>query len=150
MGCELLITNYESLRMKLRLALALIFLAAITRLLPHPHNFAPITAMGLFGATYFSRRWMSVMVPFAALFLSDLFLNNVIYSQYFEGFTLITSWWIYAAFALVIALGWITLRGSAFSPAKTAGIALASSLIFFLITNFAHWATFNMYPKSFQ
>lgn len=134
--------------MKFRLALALVFLAAITRLLPHPPNFAPIAAMGLFGATYFSHRWMSVAAPLVALFLSDLFLNNVIYPQYFNGFTLITSWWIYAAFMMVIALGWVTLRGKKFSMAKTTGIALAASLTFFLVTNFGHWAAFDMYPKT--
>lgn len=135
--------------MKLRIALLLMVLAAITRLFPHPPNFAPVAAIGLFGATYFSRRWMSIALPFITLFLSDLVLNNV-YPKYFDTFTLITNWWIYAAFALAIALGWFTLRGKTFSPERIAVVALASSLIFFIVTNFAHWAVFSMYPKTPQ
>ncbi len=108
--------------MKFRLALALIVLAAITRLslnlLPAPpHNFSPIAAMGLFGAACFNRRWLALAVPFAALFLSDLFLNNVIYRQFYTEFTLITSWWIYAAFGLVMLIGWAALRQKT-SPAR--------------------------------
>lgn len=137
--------------MKLRLALALILLAAITRLalnfLPYPpHNFSPIAAMGLFGAAVFNRRWMALAVPFAALFLSDLVLNNVIYSQYYPAFTLVTSWWIYAAFGLVMLVGWAMLRLKA-SPGRVVLASLISSAVFFLITNYSVWATGLMYPK---
>jgi hypothetical protein len=135
--------------MKFRLALTLILMAAATRLVPHPDNFTPIGAIGLFSAAYFSKRWMAIAIPFISLFLSDLFLNNVLYAQYFDGFTLITSWWIYAAFALTIGLGWLALHGRAFSPGKTALVSLATSIIFFLVTNFGHWADYNMYPKTF-
>jgi len=137
--------------MKLRLALALILLAAITRLLlnflPYPpHNFSPIAAMGLFGAAVFNRRWMALAVPFAALFLSDLILNNVIYSQYYTSFTFITSWWIYAAFGLVMFIGSAVLRKKA-SPARVVGASLIASLVFFLVTNYSVWASGLMYTK---
>ncbi len=139
--------------MKFRLALALIALAAITRLtlnlLPTPpHNFSPIAAMGLFGAAYMNRRWLAIAVPFAALFLSDLFLNNVIYSQFYTQFTWITSGWIYTAFALVIFTGWLMLRQRA-TPARIVTASLASSVIFFLVTNYSVWTEGLMYPKSF-
>ena len=137
--------------MKLRLALALILLAAITRLslnfLPYPpHNFSPIAAMGLFGAAVFNRRWMALAVPFAALFLSDLILNNLIYSQYYSSFTLITSWWIYAAFGLVMFAGWAMLRQKA-SPSRVVSASLIASAVFFLVTNFSVWASGLMYTK---
>lgn len=139
--------------MKFRLALALIALATITRLtlnlLPTPpHNFSPIAAMGLFGAAYMNRRWLAIVVPFAALFLSDLFLNNVVYSQFYTQFTWITSGWIYAAFAMVIFMGWLLLRQKA-TPARIFAASLAASVIFFLVTNYSVWAEGVMYPKSF-
>lgn len=138
--------------MKLRLALALVLLAVVTRLglnlLPAPpHNFSPIAAMGLFGAAAFNRRWLALAVPFLALFLSDLFLNNVIYSQFYSGFTLITSWWIYAAFGLVMLAGRALLR-ERLTAGRVVGASLAGSLLFFLVTNFSVWAEGTMYAKT--
>ena len=134
--------------MKYRLAIGLIALAALTRLLPHPSNFTPIGAIALFGAAYFNRQWLMLAVPFAALFLSDLFLNNVIYRDlYHNQFTLITSWWIYAAFALVMlaGMGWFGKKVSTF---RVLGASLSASAIFFIVTNFSVWAETSMYPKT--
>lgn len=134
--------------MKYRLALALIALAALTRLLPHPHNFTPIGAIALFGAAYFNRQWLMLAVPFAALFFTDLFINNVIYRElYGNQFTLITSWWIYAAFALVMLAGF-GLLSKKVSGIRVLGASLSASAIFFLVTNFSVWAESGMYPKT--
>lgn len=133
--------------MKFRIALILIIIAALTRLLPHPPNFTPIGAIGLFGAAYFERRWLALVVPFSALFLSDLLLNNVIYSNFYPGFTWITSWWVYAAFALVMAIGWIILRQKA-SPQRIISASLTASVLFFLVSNAGVWAESVMYPKN--
>lgn len=133
--------------MKLRLSIALIFLAALTRLLPHPDNFTPIGAMALFGAASLNRQVLALAVPFLALFMSDLILNNVVYRQYYPEFTLITSWWIYAAFALVMLLGWLLLRRKA-TPLRILSASLLASLAFFLVTNFSVWLESGMYPKT--
>lgn len=135
--------------MKYRIALVLIILAALSRLLPHPHNFTPIAAIGLFGAATFDRRWLMLGVPFAALFLSDLLLNNVVYSQYYEGFAWFTSGWIYLAFALVILLG-RTLLHQRVSIKNVATASLSASVLFFLVSNFSTWAETNLYPKTFD
>lgn len=141
------IKNKNSDNMKLPLSIALVFLAALTRLLPHPDNFTPIGAMALFGAAYFSRQTLTLAVPFIALFVSDLILNNVIYRQYYPEFTLITSWWIYAAFGLVMLAGWLLLRQKV-SPARVVAASLVASAIFFLVTNFSTWAETTLYPKT--
>jgi len=133
--------------MKLRLSIALVFLAALTRLLPHPDNFTPIGAMALFGAAYFSRQALTLAVPFIALFVSDLLLNNIIYRQYYPEFTLITSWWIYAAFGLVMLAGWLLLRQKV-TPSRVVISGLIASAIFFLVTNFSVWLEGTMYPKT--
>lgn len=133
--------------MKIRFALLLVVLAAVTRILPHPYNFTPIAAMGLFGAAYFQRRWIAVLVPFAGLFLSDLILNNVIYREFYPQFTWFTSLWIYAAFALVMLLGWVMLRQQV-KPGRVLAASLLASGIFFLVTNFSVWLESGMYSKT--
>ena len=133
--------------MKLRLAIALTALAALSRLLPHPDNFTPISAMALFGAAYFSQQIRMLSVPFLALFLSDLVLNNVIYRQYYPEFTFITSWWIYVAFGLVMLLGWTLLRQKV-TPTRLLFASLSASAIFFLVTNFSTWLDSGMYPHT--
>ncbi len=133
--------------MKIRFALALIILAAASRILPHPDNFSPIAAMGLFGAAYFQRRWMMVLVPFAGLFFSDLFLNNVIYKQFYPEFTWYTSLWIYAAFAGMMLLGWALLHDRV-RPVRVLAASLSASLLFFLVTNFSVWLESGMYSKT--
>ena len=139
--------------MKFRLALSLIALAVITRLtlnlLPQPpHNFSPIAGMGLFGAAVLNRKWLALAVPFFALFLSDLFLNNVIYRAYFPNFTFITSWWIYAAFGVVMLIGWTVLRART-TPARLIFASLAASAAFFILSNLSTWSEGVLYPKTF-
>jgi hypothetical protein len=134
--------------MKYRLAFALIALAALTRLLPHPNNFTPIGSIALFGAAYFNRQWLMLLAPFAALFFSDLFLNNVIYRDlYGNQFTLITSWWIYAAFAMVMLAGF-GLLSKQVTGLSVFVASLSASAIFFLVTNFSVWAESGIYPKT--
>lgn len=138
--------------MKLRLALSLIAIAVLTRLslnllpLP-PYNFSPIAAIGLFGAAAFNRKFLALGVPFAALFLSDLFLNNVIYSEFYSGFTFFTSGWIYAAFGMVVLLGLLFIRNN-MKPGSIAMASLAGSLVFFLVTNFSVWYGSTFYPQN--
>ena len=84
-----------------------VLLAALTRLLPHPPNFTPIGSMALFGAAYFSRKYLAFLVPILAFWVSDLVLNNVVYAAYFESF----SWfspallWSCAAMVLIVVIG---------------------------------------------
>ena len=64
----------------------LIALAALSRLLPHPLNFAPITALALFGAVYLDKKH-AFIVPVAAVLISDYFLG------FYPGMV-----WVYASF----------------------------------------------------
>ncbi len=133
--------------MKLRIALVFIALAALSRLLPHPPNFTPIAAIGLFGAAYMNRQWMAFLVPFAALFLSDLLLNNTVYAQYFDGFQWFTSGWLYLAFALVIAIGRFILHEK-IVPGRVVAASLLASTVFFLVSNLYTWMYFPTYPHT--
>lgn len=126
----------------------LIFAAAISRLIPHPYNFAPIGAMSLFGAAYFSNKKFSFMVPLLAMFVSDLLINNILYAGYYQSFTLFTPgfYWIYGAIALIVVAGMFILRKVSF-PAVLGG-SLAASIIFFIVTNFGVWISSAVYPPT--
>ena len=128
--------------------LLLILLAAASRLLPHWPNFGPVGAMALFGAAAFGRKWMAVVVPFAALYISDLLLNNLLYAEYYQGFYWGFNVWVYAGFALTILLGFGLLRHRAFSWLRIGGATAGATVLFFLLTNFGVWLGSPFYPQT--
>jgi hypothetical protein len=117
----------------------MIALAAFSRMIPHLPNFSPIGAIGLFGAAYFTHKWQAFLIPLAAIWLSDLFLNNLVYPQYYPGFTWFYPgfYWLYTTYIVITAFGILLLKKVTL-PRVIAG-ALGSSLLFFLVTNFFHW-----------
>lgn len=102
--------------------------------------------MGLLGAAYFSQRWLAFVVPFVAMWVSDLILNNVVYGEYYTTF----QWWgsssVYLSFALIVLLGFVLLRKVRMTNVLTA--SLLASVLFFLVTNFAVWLNGAMYPQN--
>jgi hypothetical protein len=53
---------------------------------------------------------------------------------------------VYGSVALVVLLGWLAL--SRITVLRLGGAAVASSVLFFLITNFGTWMLSGMYPLS--
>ncbi len=128
----------------------LVLLAAFSRLLPHPPNFAPIGAMALFGAAYLSKKYFAFIIPIASMWLSDLVLNNIVYGQYFDHFVWAYQgfYWTYGAFIVIGLIGFALLK-----KIKIQNILLASllaSISFFIISNFGVWTSGTMYPKTFS
>ncbi len=126
--------------------LGLIVLAALTRVLPHPPNFSPITAIALFGGAYFANRNWALLVPLIGLFLSDLLLasmNGGLYASWFSGLGI---WIVYGCILLTTAMGF-GLRGKV-SGGSVLGYSIAGSVLFFLVTNFSAFAFDPMYPKT--
>lgn len=118
------------------MVVVLILLAAASRLLPHPPNFAPVAAIGLFAGAAFDRR-AAWLVPFAALLLSDLVLGF---------YHPVSMFWNYAGFAACLLLG-SALLGRTRNFARFAGATLASSVAFFALSNFGMWAS-GYYPRT--
>ena len=104
---------------------ALIAIGAVLRVVPHPWNFAPIGAMALFGGAVLPRG-VGIAVPLAALALSDAVLG------FYAGFA-----WVYGSFVLIGLLG-LALRRRR-TVARIIAASLASSVLFFLVTNFGEW-----------
>ena len=105
--------------------------------MPHPPNFTPIIAMGLFGGAYLKDKRWALMLPVVAMLLADLFLG-------FHG----TMIWVYGSLIIITAMGFLLNSGVTL---KNGAIAtLGGSLLFFLVTNFGVWASGSFYPKTVE
>ncbi|MDR3628424.1 MAG: hypothetical protein P4L45_16385 [Ignavibacteriaceae bacterium] len=116
--------------------LLMIFGAAFMRIMPHYPNFTPIAGMALFGGAYFPNKKTAFIIPVTAMFLSDLILG-------FHS----TMWAVYLSFILIAAIGLSLRKGKKISNIILA--STASSVLFFVITNFAVWLAWGIYPMSY-
>ena len=115
--------------------LGMILVAAALRLVPHPSNFTPLTAMALFGGACFSDKRIAFFVPLIALFLSDLVI----------GFYAILPV-VYGSFALTVCVGfWLRNQRTA---GRILGASIVGAVIFFILTNFGVWAFDALYPRT--
>jgi hypothetical protein len=127
------LTQKENLLYRTLLALAIIALAAALRIAPHPWNFTPVGAMALFSGAILKDRRLAFFVPLLALFAGDIFIG-------FHKLMPI----VYTCFLVSVAIGFL-LRDR-----RTVGRISAATLLgagqFFLVTNFAVWASALFYP----
>ncbi len=128
----------------------LVLLAVVTRLIPHYPNFTAVGAMALFsGAILKDKRW-AFALPLLAYWLSDLVLNNVIYSSYMDGFAWFTPGVMYqmVPILLIVAYGAYGMKRIGVGQVALGGIV--ATVIFFLVSNYGVWASGTMYPASFS
>lgn len=130
---------------RFRIVVGMILTAAISRLIPHPPNFTPIAAIALFGGAYFSDKKAAFVVPLVAMYVSDLALGFLVYDF---GWFHATMPFVYASFALIVSLGF-RLREQR-SVDRIIVAAFASSVLFFLITNFGVWVAGSLYPRTIE
>lgn len=126
--------------------IAMIALAALSRLLPHPPNFSPVEAMALFGGAYFASRAWAVVIPLAAMVLSDIGLGLINGGSYMTYVASLSFWSVYACIALSTVIGF-GLRGKV-GGANVLGYSLVGSILFFVITNGVTWFGSTMYPQT--
>lgn len=110
---------------RLPIIFALIAVAVMSRLLPHPQNFSPVMAIALFSGVLLGKKWYAWVVPMAIMVISDCFL----------GFSDVT-WSVYLSFALIIGMGMMMKKVSLLNVFAN---SLLGALLFFVITNFACW-----------
>src|SRR5438874_8196532 len=132
------------------LALSVFVLAAaLTRLLPHPPNFAPITAMAVFGAISFGRWRTALVTPLLALFASDLGKEYLYHHGMSAQWGIYRGMWVTYGTTALIALMSRLARGTR-RVGVMAGTTLLGSIVFFLVTNFAVWARSTRFPHTFD
>jgi hypothetical protein len=115
--------------------LSAIVTAVALRLVPHPPNFTPIDAMALFSGAYLGRRGLAFVAPLGALLLSDLVIG------FYHGMAT-----VYFSVVLIVLIGW---QLSARRPFWRVGAAaLASSVLFYVVTNAGMWLFSGIYPHT--
>lgn len=136
----------NKINLRFGLVTLFVFFAAFSRLVPHWPNFTPVGGMALFGAAWFGRKYLAILIPFLSLWLSDLVINNVLYGSYYESF----QWWghtgVYLSFALISIIAIPLLRKVTLG--RLFGGALLASTLFFLVSNFYEWMFSGMYLKN--
>ena len=137
----------KSKKLEFASIVAMIMIAALSRLIPHPYNFSPICAMALFGSAYLNNRYYSYIIPIVSMWVSDLLLNNITYAAYFDHFIWFYDGAIftYAAFLLISFLGRSILYNKISLP-RLFCTSVLSSAIFFLVSNFGVWLFSSMLP----
>jgi hypothetical protein len=120
--------------------------AARMPFMPHPWGFAPVAAALLYFGARGARR--QLWLPVTLLIASDIALNKYVYS-YPLTWDLMVTWAWYAGIA------WLGTRLTGNTTLRTkkdwlrvGGASLASSVSFFIVSNFAVWASYATYPKT--
>ena len=116
------------------LAVLLVMLGIAMRVIPHAPNFTPVAAIALFGGVYLHKKH-SFFVPLALMVASDLIIgmHNTI------AFT-------WGSFALIALIGY--LMSTKVTVGRIAGMSTASSVLFYVVSNFGVWAM-GWYPPTF-
>jgi len=111
---------------------------ALGRLIPHPPNFTPILATAIYTPYIINDRWIAMSIPLLAMFISDLVIG-------FHPYML----WVYGAIGLsTLISNWSMQFKRKYIQLGT--MAILSSVLFFIITNFAVWTIWDYYPKTFD
>ena len=113
----------------------LVLLLTFFRLIPHPPNFTPLGAMAILTAATIKDLRLAVLIPMGAMLISDFLLG--FHSSVF---------FVYSAIAVIVMMNKFLLKS--ISVSKLALAALASAIIFFLISNFGAWLSHTMYPRT--
>jgi len=122
------------------LAYVFVLFAVAVRFLPHPLAFTPVGAALLFFGARGPRR--QLWAPLALLAASDVLLTTLVYRYPFSWDHFVTWAW----YAGMLWLGTTVKQNS--GVVRILGTALAGSISFFLISNFAVWAAWDMYPRT--
>lgn len=121
------------------LALLLVVLAVVvTRILPHPYNFTPLSAVAVYAGMRSSTWLRGFIWPLLALLVSDAVVMSTLQREYgtFTSYLLsFTALGVYGSFALLTLLGRLNRRWHL----PFVGLALSSSLIFYSVSNFFVW-----------
>jgi hypothetical protein len=116
-------------------------------------NFAPVAALALFAGYFFASRWTAAALPLVVMAVTDCFIGGyhpammaVVYLALI--LPVLVRGPLRRRFSLARNRGDSATAKAAASTAGLVGCSLAASIVFFLVTNFAHWAIYEMYEKS--
>jgi len=125
-------TPKPGLLREIAVAMVLIGLDAGARILPHPPDFTPVAASALFAAVVVRSRALALAVPIGGLFVGDSVLG------YYD-------WRMMAFVYAALALPAMAVIASERRSRLVVPLLVASSPIFFAMSNFAVWAFSGIY-----
>jgi len=110
-------------------------------------NVAPVAACTLWATVYFRRATWALAVPLLTMAISDVFIGS-----YHGGQMAV----VYVMLALPVACRKFLQRNCSLNGRtevvaplmKFVGCAAVASILFFVVTNFAHWCFYDMYPRT--
>lgn len=115
------------------IAIAMILAAAISRIAFYPLNFSPVIAMALFGGAVIKDKKLAFALPLLAMFLSDVLFEVTNIAPGFWGWGQLVG---YGILALITVFGFKLTK---INVLNVAGFSIASSLIFFFMSNTSVW-----------
>ncbi len=138
----------------MKLIIFFIIAAILLRLTPHVPNFAPITAIALFGGAYLSKK-TAIFLPLIIMVISDYLLlywtgNSFNFQKLISPLSLFhsTTLFVWGSFFISSLIGiYISKRKSV---TNVFAASLIASIQFFIITNFGVWAMRTMYPNNLE
>jgi hypothetical protein len=102
---------------KKHFVVGIIIVAILSRLIPHPPNFTPVTAVALFSIINFKNKYIGLSIPIVCLLISDLII----------GISLINLF-VYLSFIVISGVGYI------FGKINLKSILLISVISFILLS----------------
>ena len=111
---------------KIIFGITIVFVLALSRVLPHPPNFTPILGMAFFAGAVFDKKVLAYCIPILAMLISDLYLG------FHAGMPI-----IYFAICVCILIG--TFFHSKLNLTRSFLGISAGVMSFYLISNFAVW-----------
>jgi hypothetical protein len=126
----------KSIKNELLPAAFLVFLAASTRLIPHPANFTALGAMALFSGANIKDRRLGLLLPLITLLITDMILG-------FHS----------SMIPVYVCIFFTSILGVKISDKQNlftiGGSTLLASVVFFLVTNLPFWyADLQLYPMT--
>jgi len=129
--------NLKIIDKKIWYSIFLVFILAISRIIPHPPNFTPVISIVILGGILFRSFFLCMIVFILAMLISDLLIglhHNMIY-----------------IYLTLIFIGYIFFNFANKTNLKNLWIfSLAGSTIFFIITNFFVWLNSGLYEKNIE
>jgi hypothetical protein len=116
----------------------LVAIGVFGRLLPHAWNFTPLIATTIFAGVYLGKKY-AFFLPIVTMLISDIVIG------FYDPKIMLS---VYFSFAIAGLIGYRFAKNKKINNLVLS--ALASSTIFFLITNAAVWLFDNMYSVGIE
>lgn len=139
-------SSQQKINIRNAVLILMIVAAAVMRLVSYKFqflsNFTPVGAIALFGGVYFNDKWKAYLVPFAALFVSDVIINYLYTSKLLVWYS--GAIWMYVSFFAIVFLGSFIKK---VSVGNIVLASLAGVVIHWLLTDIDPWLNGTTYAK---